>query len=332
MTIPPLRRYTRVFLDARTCLTAAGDARATLEVVVKGQSALTQHPSLGWQGVLPTAGTVADLLVEVGQGLAQHLHSPQPIFAVATSKGETECWRAQNLDPEAIRCSSPGMLAGVIAQRLGIGLHIPVVPAAACATSLHALIESADLLEHGLSDQALIVTADRSLQPLLLASYKTLGVISRGRPTAFLPESDGFAPGEAGAAMILSSTPKPWRLSGSILVSDGSHPTRCDDPAALFALLQGLWEILPEPDCIIAHATGTKVGDQYELGGLDAGPWRSAPRLVMKPIIGHTLGASGLVELIPALEGPYRRIWKLSLGFGGHIAGICAQKTPNLAP
>ena len=94
----------------------------------------------------------------------------------------------------------------------------------------------------------------------------------------------------------------------------------------LLHALQSLWEAAPAPDLIIAHATGTAAGDAYELRGLDAGPWRRCERVTMKPLIGHTLGASGAVELAIALEAPVNRLWKLSLGFGGHLAAVAVER------
>jgi 3-oxoacyl-(acyl-carrier-protein) synthase len=46
----------------------------------------------------------------------------------------------------------------------------------------------------------------------------------------------------------------------------------------------------------------------------------------MKPVIGHCLGASGAVELAVALEAPVKRLWKVSLGFGGHLAAVAVAR------
>jgi 3-oxoacyl-(acyl-carrier-protein) synthase len=46
-----------------------------------------------------------------------------------------------------------------------------------------------------------------------------------------------------------------------------------------------------------------------------------------KPAIGHTLGASGLVELAAAMHDPAaHRIWKLGMGFGGHLACVAVAR------
>ena len=111
-----------------------------------------------------------------------------------------------------------------------------------------------------------------------------------------------------------------------IALGDASHETRCDDVDALAYLLQKLWAHCPEPDVIVCHATGTKAGDAIECAALDQGPWSQIKRLAMKDSLGHSLGANGASELVIALHGPWQRIWKISLGFGGHFAGVALIK------
>ena len=109
-------------------------------------------------------------------------------------------------------------------------------------------------------------------------------------------------------------------------LGDASHETRCDDAAVLRQCLSELWRICPEPEAIVVHGTGTIAGDAYERQGLDAGPWRHAQQIWCKPVIGHCLGASSLVELAVGCAGTWQRWWKISLGFGGHMAGVALQK------
>jgi 3-oxoacyl-[acyl-carrier-protein] synthase-1 len=131
----------------------------------------------------------------------------------------------------------------------------------------------------------------------------------------------------AGAGVIaLVRGAAAWRLVAGVRLGDAGHETHFVHPQTLTTALIALWEVQPEPDLIVTHLTGTALGDAYELAGLDAGPWRHVPRLVLKPLIGHTLGASGAVELALALNSPARRMWKLSLGFGGHLAAVAVAR------
>jgi hypothetical protein len=120
----------------------------------------------------------------------------------------------------------------------------------------------------------------------------------------------------------------PWRLVAGVRLADATHPTDLGDPAVLGAALAGLWAACPRPDLIVVHGAGTRAGDRYEAAALEQGPWSGCRRLAMKPVIGHTLGASGLVELGAALAAPagVDRIWKLAMGFGGHVAGTAVVR------
>ena len=91
-------------------------------------------------------------------------------------------------------------------------------------------------------------------------------------------------------------------------------------------LLQQLWRQAPAPAAIITHGTGTTAGDAYEAAVLDAGPWRSVPRVACKPTLGHCLGASGLVELAVGLQSDWPSLWKVAFGFGGHLAAVAVER------
>jgi 3-oxoacyl-(acyl-carrier-protein) synthase len=112
-----------------------------------------------------------------------------------------------------------------------------------------------------------------------------------------------------------------------VRLGDASHPTRFADGDTLRRCLLALWDILPEPELIVTHGTGTASGDAYEHAALNDGPWRACARLTCKPVLGHCLGASGTVELALALEAPVARLWKLSLGFGGHLAALAVERS-----
>ena len=246
--------------------------------------------------------------------------------SISASKGDVEALeRALAGDASAFIASIPGWLGPRLAARLGIGMHLPLPVAAACSTGLYGLLAAADLVEHGTCTHALAGAADRSLTPLLLAGFASLGVLCGDRPPQAFATPTGFAPAE-GAGMVALGTDGPWRLVAGVRLGDAGHETHFNDPLTLTTALAALWAELPEPDLIITHGTGTGTGDAYELQSLDAGPWSTSPRLSCKPVIGHCLGASGIVELTLGLEAPAKRLWKISLGFGGHLAAVALER------
>lgn len=324
--------YDRVWIADWDACSAAGDAAATWRAIRDRASAIAPDPNVGPVArALPAeipeplrleALTLAACAYPAG-GLDR-----APLLCLAASKGNTGRL-LDRLDPAQLLPAMPGGLNRLVAETYGWRHYRECCPVAACSTGLYALLAAADALEHGVAEEALCGAADASLQALPLAGFQRMGVLaSTDRPQALARAATGFAPGEGAAVFRLTTWAQPsgWRVVAGIRLGDASHPTSCEDPQVLHRCLADLWQRCPEPDAIVTHATGTRVGDAYELAGLESGPWRTAHRVVCKPIIGHCLGASSAVELAAALHGPHRSIWKLGLGFGGHIAGVALRR------
>ncbi len=331
VTAAGLRRYERVALVAWDCLTAAGDASAAWSACVAAADVLQFDHDLGWHGRVPLPmgpGRMLRLAISAGRrpwqaiaGLAGDL-----ALGLSTSKGDPEQWeRVLHGEPHLLVSALPGQLTPQFAQALGCGPYQPAMVAAACSTGLYALLECADRIEDGRCARALAGAADLSLTPLLTAGFQALGVLCGDRrPQAFgIPT--GFAPAE-GAGIIALAHEGPWRLVASVRLGDARHETEFRDPATLQQALSGLWQASAPPELIITHGTGTANGDAYERLGLDAGPWAPVQRMHCKPVLGHCLGASAAVELAAGLQAPVKRLWKLGLGFGGHLAAVALER------
>lgn len=326
-----LRRYERVALVAWDCRTAAGDARAAWSACSNAVSALTYADGLGWHGVVETSPGAERLLRLAAEAAARPWQAIRNLpgalaLGVSTSKGDPAALdRALAGDHRQLIAALPGQLTPQLARALTCGLYQPAPVAAACSTGLYALLTCADRIEDGLCGRALAGAADLSLTPLLIAGFQALGVLCGDeQPQAFATPT-GFAPAE-GAGLMALAHDGPWRLVASVRLGDARHETEFRDPATLRTALEGLWHAAPRPDLIITHGTGTARGDAYERGRLDDGPWRDVPRLHCKPVIGHCLGASAAVELALGLEAPVKRLWKLGLGFGGHLAAVAVER------
>jgi len=239
-------------------------------------------------------------------------------WGLATSKGDP--WA---FTPERTATAGPGHIGATVARRMAIGVHVPCATAAACSTGLYTLLAGADLIERGICTRALVGAVDGSLPAWLHAGFARMGVL---RSADLSAAGSGFIPAPGAGVLALVRGPAPWRLVAGVRLGDAGHETHFVNPSTLHTALSALWDHLPHPDLVVTHLTGTTSGDAYENIGLAAGPWRDAPRLSLKPNIGHTLGASGAVELALALESPARRIWKLSLGFGGHLAAVAVAR------
>lgn len=326
----PVSRYRRVRIPAWDCVTAAGAADVAWAACRDRRHALRLVDGVGWCGTVgaaPGADIHALALAAAGrpwralEGLAG-----EPALAACASKGDPSALEAAlRGDAAALVRAGAERPTAVLARSLGLRRYLPVPVAAACSTGLYGVLGCADLVEAGIAPAALAGAGDASLTPLLIAGFAALGVLCGAAMPAAFATPTGFAPAE-GAGFVALGAAGVWRLAAGVRLADARHETQFLDPATLRAALAALWDAAPPPDLIVVHGTGTAAGDAYEAAGLDRGPWAERPRLACKPVIGHCLGASGAVELALALEAPVGCIWKLSLGFGGHLAAVACLR------
>lgn len=322
--------YRRVGIASWSACSPAGDAEASLAAVLARRPALVRDPAWGWLGRLPGGSDLDGLAAAVADAAWRAAGRPQgrPAIGLGSSKGDVLALvhalaGAATGDPAAW---APGACSAAVARRLALGPFLPCAAAAACSTGLASLLAGADQIEHGRADVAVVGAAEASLTPLVLAGFANAGVLCGDRAPEAFASPTGFAPAEGAAALVLVEGAAAWRLVAGVRLGDAGHETRFTDPATLATALHALWACSPRPDLIVCHATGTAAGDAYELAGLAQGPWADVPRLCCKPFLGHSLGASGAVELALALASPARHVWKLSLGFGGHLVAVACQR------
>lgn len=195
-----------------------------------------------------------------------------------------------------------------------------LAPVAACATGLVAVLQGAALIRRGVCDVAIAGSADASLEPMLLASFRKMRVLARdvdGDPAEALRPWDrarsGFIVGEGAAVLVLERDDHarargalPYaEVLGGALGSDAFHMTDLNpDPSDLAALIRRAFdnaEVAPdEIDHVNVHGTATRVNDPLECRALRLALGRRADRAACsanKSQIGHLLGAAGAAEL-----------------------------------
>ena len=266
----------------------------------------------------------------------------------------------------------PDRAARAIGQLVG-GYGPVLCPVMACATGLAACLRGAQLIQSGDCDVVLAGSADVSLQPALLGSFRRLGVLSceADDPTTacrpFDVRRSGFVIGEGAACLVLERLDSARRrgahsyaewLGGGIL-SDAHSLTQLDpEGASLQRLLRDLYAKVDRvPDYVNLHGTGTMTNDRIECQSIRAVFGDQCSRIdcsSLKGGLGPLLGAAGSVDLaatalslrdqiVPptvnlveqdpecrlnlspgiAISRSIDQAWKLSMGFGGHIAGVC---------
>ncbi|MDP6345026.1 MAG: beta-ketoacyl-[acyl-carrier-protein] synthase family protein [Alphaproteobacteria bacterium] len=218
----------------------------------------------------------------------------------------------------------PNMAAGQIALRWK--LHGPLLTiTTACASSIDAIGTAARLIERGDCDVAITGGCESGRTRLTKIAGGLLGMMSPQsdpykacRP--FNTERFGVMGGE-GAGMVILERADLARARGAKIhgylrgyasLSDGYHPSSSNP--------DGSWEArtmemaiedagLPggpdDVDAVIAHGTGTPLGDIAEIKAINrifGGREKTLKVASIKGHVGHTAGAAGVMGLLAALH------------------------------
>jgi beta-ketoacyl-acyl-carrier-protein synthase II len=192
--------------------------------------------------------------------------------------------------------------------------------AAACASGAVAIGEAFRRIRHGEDDVVLAGGADAPICGSVLAGWAHLRVLSQHPEPAqasrpFDEERDGLVLSEGAAMLVLEdlehARERGSRCWGEIVgygaSSDASHLTAPEGSGQCEAILRALRSagLRPEDvDYVNAHGTSTKLNDETETQALRAAFGDHAASLAVsanKSMLGHTMGASGALELVSTL-------------------------------
>lgn len=231
------------------------------------------------------------------------------------------------------------------------------VLASGCSAGLDALGMAMMMVRCGVAPRALVVAVDLPLVPVLLDNYAGSGLLAGSfHLDPYHPQTGGFVPGEGAAAVAFEAGAR----QGTVLVSYHCNADACDPvgiPAdggrtpALLAAAQAAGRLT----ALCPHATGTAVQAAADPAAFRrAFPHTRPALLLLKPYLGHAIGASGLLESVivaaflreqvlppnlpglhvpdgfnlPVTETPVEGlVGKLSHGMGGHNALIVLSPT-----
>lgn len=195
-----------------------------------------------------------------------------------------------------------------------------VAISSACASAAHAMGEAFRHIRTGAADVVLTGGSEAALTPLALAAFATMKALSvrnddparASRP--FDRDRDGFVLSEGAGALVFEEREHARRRSAPILAevvgfgatSDADHITQPSESGegAARAMLNALRSANLSPSevgYINAHGTSTPLGDVAETRAIKAVLGDHVRKVVVsstKSCVGHSLGASGGLELI----------------------------------
>lgn len=184
----------------------------------------------------------------------------------------------------------------------------------ACASGLQALGMALEQIQLGKADVVVAGGSDEST-PLVASSFQLLYALAEeespepeklSRP--FDADRTGLVCSEGAGILVVEEYEHAKRRGAEILFEIAGYATNCsgwhvshsDELQIANCMKKALADAginAEDVDYVSAHATGTKVGDKAEAAAIRAVFGDSVPVSSLKGHIGHTLGASGSLEL-----------------------------------
>ncbi|WP_233189357.1 beta-ketoacyl-[acyl-carrier-protein] synthase family protein [Geothermobacter hydrogeniphilus] len=208
-------------------------------------------------------------------------------------------------------------VAANLVQVLGLGGRV-LAPGAACATGCQAVGLAYELIAAGRQTQMLCGGADE-FHPLTVATFDIMNAAASGAedPQAascpFDEKRQGLVCGEGAGFLLLESLPSALRRKATILgevvgfasLADSGNIANPDSNAMERCMRQAIEDAglgVEELDYINAHATATPQGDVAEATAIARLVGTQVPVSSLKGHLGHTMAASGALELIATLQ------------------------------
>lgn len=272
------------------------------------------------------------------------------------------------------------MTGGAISIRFNLkGPNIPVVTA--CSASTNSIGEAFRNIKHGYIDLAIAGGSEAPINEIGVAGFQSIRALSfsEDKNKASIPfdfERNGFIMAEGAGTIILEeyehAKARGAKILGEIIgygtTNDAFHITAPDETgetiarAIQLALEEG-HITTKDIDYINAHGTSTNLNDKTETKGIKVAFGDEAYKLNVsstKSMMGHALGAAGVIEAIATIEAlnngivpptinlttpdpeldlnytpnhaikrDLRYALTMNLGFGGHNAVLLFKKVGN---
>jgi len=239
-------------------------------------------------------------------------------FILSTTKGNVTA--LANDSEESFNNAHLDVLAKNVADFFGFQTQ-PIVVSNACVSGILAVSVAKRMIQSELYDNVFVVAGDE-VSEFVLSGFNAFQAMSELPCKPYSKNRTGVSLGEATAAVLVSTNLATAKIKviGDSSINDANHisgPSRTGE--GLFRSIQNaLKEAQIEAnklDYISAHGTATPYNDEMEAIALNRLDLQNVPVNSLKGYYGHTLGASGLLETVIAIESANQNKLFESKGF-----------------
>lgn len=311
-------RGVNVYFGATSIRTCLGGRAETLAAMDSGKSGLkfsqkyAMHTgSLEVEQIEGYTRFESFLIEQLGEVLSQadiELSDPSVKLIISTTKGNVELLEEDSLSPPERTFLYTS--AEVVAEHFSAS-NSPIVISNACISGVSSFVVARELLLAGRFSHVVVVGCD-VLSEFITSGFASFKSVSSEPCRPYDSQREGLSLGEACGAVVLTTdlsraeTPC-IRLAGGAITNDANHisaPSRTGD-GLFYAIRSAMAEAGVSADSVgfvNPHGTATRYNDEMESKALALADINLKPLNSLKGYIGHTLGASGVVETVLSVE------------------------------
>ncbi|MCP2026478.1 3-oxoacyl-[acyl-carrier-protein] synthase-1 [Flavobacterium sp. HSC-32F16] len=332
-----------IYITQTNCITPLGfDVESNVEAILRGDSGIQLHNDISLMPNSFYASIISDekinsafakISTEIKYSRLEKMMilALEPIvknsgvelnsktaFILSTTKGNVTA--LANDSQESFNNAHLDVLAKNISDFFGFKTQ-PIVVSNACVSGILAVSVAKRMIQSELYDHVFVVAGDE-VSEFVLSGFNAFQAMSDLPCKPYSKNRTGVSLGEATAAVLISAEAKNAKIKviGDSSINDANHisgPSRTGE--GLFRSIQNaLKEAQIEAnklDYISAHGTATPFNDEMEAIAFSRLGLQNVPVNSLKGFYGHTLGASGLLETVIAIESANQNILFESKGF-----------------
>jgi 3-oxoacyl-[acyl-carrier-protein] synthase-1 len=201
----------------------------------------------------------------------------------------------------------------------------------ACTSSANALLEAKNLIEAGVVENVIVVGLE-VFSPVMSSGFYSMDLLSPTKPKPFAKDRDGLVLGEGVGAILLGSEESSWEILGGFsncnsetITSVSSSGEECVE--VMQNALKNCSLQINDITTLKAHATGSLANDEAEMNAIEKVFTKKPNIITLKQHIGHTIGASGVLEIGYLMKSANSGTYMCNyFGFGGNNTSVIVRK------